>query len=54
MDARIRGQIGLGALEVNQARFPKTGDGWASKDFDTAENRVDITVDGGFGSVFVT
>jgi hypothetical protein len=52
--ARIHGKMGLGALEVNRARFPRTDDGWASPDFDTAANRVDITVEGGFGSVFVT
>jgi hypothetical protein len=51
--ARIHGKVGLGALEVNRARFPRTDDGWASPDFDTAANRVDITVEGGFGSVFV-
>jgi hypothetical protein len=52
--ARIRGRMGLGALEVNQARFPRTDDGWASADFETAANRIDISVEGGFGSVFVT
>jgi hypothetical protein len=52
--ARIHGQMGLGALEVNRARFPRTDGGWASPDFDAAENRVDITVEGGFGSVFIT
>jgi hypothetical protein len=52
--ARIHGKMGLGALEVNQARFPRIEGGWVSPDYETAPNRVDITVEGGFGSVSVT
>jgi hypothetical protein len=52
--ARIHGKMGLGALEVNQARFPRTEGGWVSPDYETRTDRVDITVEGGFGSVFVT
>jgi hypothetical protein len=51
--ARIHGKMGLGALEVNQARFPRIEGGWVSPDYETAPNRVDITVEGGFGSVFI-
>jgi hypothetical protein len=50
---RIRGSMGLGALEVDPARFPRRDDGWESPDYDTATNRVEITVSGGLGSVRV-
>ena len=49
--ARIRGKMGLGAIEVDEIRFPRGVDGWTSADFDTASNRVDISIEGGFGTV---
>jgi hypothetical protein len=49
--ARVRGSVGIGALTVDASRFPRLADGWASPDFETAPNRMDITVAGGFGSV---
>ena len=52
--ARIRGTMGLGAVVVDESRFPRGIDGWASADFETAPNRMDITVAGGFGSVNVS
>lgn len=52
--ARIRGTMGLGAVVVEETRFPRVTDGWASSDFETAPNRMDITVSGGFGSVNVS
>ena len=51
--ARIRGSMGIGAITVDASRFPRAGDGWAAPDFETAPDRVDITVAGGFGSVDV-
>jgi hypothetical protein len=51
--ARIGGSMGLGALTVDEARFPRTVDGWASEGFDAAANRIDIVVAGGFGTVSV-
>jgi hypothetical protein len=52
--ARISGSMGLGAISVDESRFPRSRDGWASPDYDTAMDFVDITVAGGFGSVRVT
>jgi hypothetical protein len=52
--ARIRGTMGLGAVVVEESRFPRVTDGWASADFETSPNRMDITVSGGFGSVNVS
>jgi len=51
--ARIRGTMGIGAITVDASRFPRGDEGWASPDFETAPNRMDITVAGGFGSVDV-
>jgi hypothetical protein len=52
--ARIRSQMGLGSSVIDEARFPKTGDGWASPDYDSAANRAEISIQGGVGSVRVS
>ena len=49
--ARIRSRMGLGSTDVDQGRFPREGDGYASPDYATASNRADIDVQGGVGSV---
>jgi hypothetical protein len=51
--ARISGKMGLGALDVDQRRFPPRGGGYESDDFITATNRVELQVEGGVGSVDV-
>lgn len=51
--ARIHAQMGLGSSSVDEARFPRFGNGWESPDFATAANRAEITVSGGVGSVRV-
>jgi hypothetical protein len=51
--ARVHGRVMFGGTKVDQRRFPRAADGWASPDFDMAANRVDIEVEGGFGSVEV-
>lgn len=51
--ARIRSQMGLGSSSIDEGRFPRTADGWASPDFDAAERRAEIGVSGGVGSVRV-
>jgi hypothetical protein len=51
--ARISGKMGLGALDVDQRRFPPRGAGYESDDFITAANRVELEVEGGVGSVDV-
>ena len=40
--ARIRSSMGLGRVDVDQARFPRVADGWQSPDVATAANRVDL------------
>lgn len=49
--ARIRAQMGLGSTVVDETRFPRAADGWASPDYERAANRADIRVSGGVGSV---
>jgi hypothetical protein len=51
--ARIRSRVALGTNQIDEARFPKEGDQYQSADYATAENRVDIDVSGGVGSVRV-
>lgn len=53
VSARIRVNSGLGAVRVSEARFPKSGSGYQSSDFAASPNRIDITVDGGIGSIDV-
>ncbi|HEY7522529.1 MAG TPA: hypothetical protein VH720_02585 [Candidatus Limnocylindrales bacterium] len=52
--ARIRSRMGLGSTDVDEARFPRAGDGYESADYATATNRVDIDVQGGVGTFRVT
>ncbi len=51
--ARIHGRMALGSMQVDEARFPRSMDGWASVDYETALDRVDLAIKGGFGSVRV-
>ncbi len=49
--ARIRMRMALGSVVVDEARFPRTADGYASPDWEAATNRVEIDIQGGVGSV---
>jgi hypothetical protein len=51
--ARIRSRIALGSNDVDEDRFPRTADGYASPDYANTANRADIEVRGGMGSVQV-
>ena len=51
--ARIRTKMSLGNVTVNESRFPRATEGWASPDYEAAANRVEISVEGGVGSVRV-
>jgi hypothetical protein len=52
--ARIHVKGGLGSTNVDQTRFPKAGDIYQSANYATAtENKIDIDIDGGVGSVNV-
>ncbi len=43
-------RIALGSSQIDQVRFPVSGNGYESPDCATATNRIDIDVNGGVGS----
>jgi len=43
--AKLKADIDLGFLEVDQSRFPRKGDYCMSRDFESAENRVELEID---------
>jgi LiaI-LiaF-like transmembrane region len=51
--ARIRGQVGVGAFNVDTARFPRRDGGYESEGFETAQNRVELEVQSGAAEVNV-
>lgn len=51
--ARVRSESGLASVQVDAARFPRTAGGYESPDYDVAENKVDILVKTGLGSVSI-
>ena len=53
--ARITSSMAIGTTDVDTSRFPRTTDGsaWASRDFDSNPNRVEIAVRGGVGQVTI-
>ena len=51
--ARIRPRVALGSVQVDETRFPRSGDIYQSADYAEATNRVDLDIQGGVGSVRV-
>jgi hypothetical protein len=51
--ARIRSRMVLGSTQIDQGRFPPTALGYESLDYASAQNRIDIDVQGGVGSLKV-
>ncbi len=51
--ARIRVQPGLGSISVPRERFTREGDTYRTPDYDSAENKIDMRIDGGVGTVTV-
>ena len=51
--ARIRNRMALGSTQIDEARFPRVGDIYQSLDYGTAENRIDMDIQGGVGSLRV-
>jgi LiaI-LiaF-like transmembrane region len=52
--ARIAATMAIGSLNVDTQRFPPSGGGYASADYDTAANKLDLSIEGGVGSVSVS
>lgn len=51
--ARISVDTGIGAVDVDQHRFPRSGDLYLSSHFEEAEHRLRLTLDGGIGKITV-
>jgi hypothetical protein len=51
--AQVRFEGGLASIDVDQNRFPRAGGVYRSPDYDTAQNKVDIEVKAGVGSLDV-
>jgi hypothetical protein len=51
--ARIQSSSGLASIDVDESRFPRKGDIYESPDYEGSQNRVDIKVQMGLGSVSI-
>jgi hypothetical protein len=51
--ARIAVESGLAGISIDTNRFPRSGSGYQSPDYDRAENSADIRIQTGVGSVSV-
>lgn len=49
--ARVRDKSGLSSLSIDRSRFPRQKSVFQSPDYDTAQNKVEIDVQTGVGSV---
>ena len=52
--ASISVRSALAGVHVDTARFPRSGSGYASTDYGSAANKVEISVDTGVGSIEIT
>jgi hypothetical protein len=50
---RIRVQSGLAGIQIDPTRFPRTAYGYETPGFESATNKVDISVETGVGSVTI-
>jgi hypothetical protein len=51
--ADIRVDSGLSSISVDETRFPRSGNRYTSRDYASATNRVDISIDTGVSSVTI-
>ena len=49
--ARIDTDAGISDLDIDEVRFPRSGDVYLSRDFETSANRVDLEIDAGASSI---
>jgi hypothetical protein len=52
--ARIVGRMSIGTLDVDPRRFQRLGDAYETEGFANAQNRIELTVEGGVGTVNVS
>jgi hypothetical protein len=53
VEGRIRIEGGLAGIAVDRDRFPRTGNVYQSTGYETAQNRVDLDIHAGAGSISV-
>jgi len=53
VSARIRVESGLASINVDQSRFPRSGDYYVSPDYGTAANSVDLFIEGGLATISI-
>lgn len=53
LEARIRGRLVLGTIDVDERRFPRAADGWASPGAEDSVDPIDIYVEGALGTIRV-
>ncbi len=51
--ARITGNVGMGTLKVDEARFPRHNGTYETPDFMAASDRIELDIQGGVGAVSV-
>ncbi len=51
LSARIHASIGAASLNIDETRFPHSNGYYQSRDYETAANAVDMTIDAGAASV---
>jgi predicted membrane protein len=51
--ARVKASGGMADIQVDTSRFPRVGGVYQSEDYATAENKVDIDIETGVGSISV-
>jgi hypothetical protein len=51
--ARIKAETGVSSVDIDQVRFPRSGNYYASPDYAIAPNRVDIEIKAGAASISV-
>jgi hypothetical protein len=52
--ARIEKEGGLASIQIDQERFPRHGDVYLSDDYESSENKIDLKIEAGLGSVRVS
>ncbi|MEW6142592.1 MAG: DUF5668 domain-containing protein [Chloroflexota bacterium] len=50
---RIKAEAGISSVDIDQTRFPKSGDYYVSPDYATARNRIELELKAGAASITV-
>jgi hypothetical protein len=52
--ARITTAVAIGTFDVDTRRFPRSGSAYVSPDYETAANKLDLSVEGGVGEIRIS